>query len=377
MANITLDKNGKISDDDELYKVLDECYDNDDYDNIIAAVLSVPEEQRSVKLRFRLIGALNNKEDFENSKNELDKILPDCKTPAEISRYLYMQGYIRFISDKELAALSFYEAGVNADPENTSGLDLAAEVSECKEYVDKDLKELGELGGQVCEEIDKRCSENTEKEKISDGAFTVLMGLIPALRKIPAVGHGLGLDDFFQKYDGKEKEVIVQWLEEMFGIKDKESFIAFYKSAPGCNISGMYADVDAFLSGKPKFDLKTLRGDAQRAFHNTCMFVEPIREYIPKAGVLAWDLSEKIGFSRLAYSVDILEKDDYLGSMSAIKKAALESFASTAEFLRSLVIGSALQAFASNEWDIKGASAMMKQTKDIMLHCQLCDSQWA
>lgn len=377
MANITLDENGKISDNDELYKVLDECYDNDEFDNIIAAVLSVPEEQRSVKLRFRLIGALNNKKDFENSRNELKKILPDCKSPAEIARYFYMQGYILFINDKELAALSFYEAGVNADPENTSGLDLADEVRECREYVDKDLKELGELVKQVCGDIDKRCSEKAEKEKLSDGAFTVLMGLIPALRPLPSVNRGLGLDDFFQKYEGKNKEIITQWLETLFGIKDKESFISFYKSAPGCNISGMYADVDAYLSGKPNFELKTLRGDAQRSFHNTCMFAEPLREYVPKAGILGWDLSEKVGFSRLAYSVDIIEKDDYLGSMSAIKEAALKFFSSSAEFLKSLVIGGALQAFASAEWDIKGAISMMKQSRDIMLHSQLCDAEWA
>lgn len=198
MANITLDENGKISDNDELYKVLDECYDNDEFDNIIAAVLSVPEEQRSVKLRFRLIGALNNNEDFETAKSELEKILPDCKTPAEISEFFYRQGYICFIKDKELAALSFYEAGVNADPENTSGLDLAAEVKECREYVDKDLKALGELTKQVCDDIDKRCAETKEKEKLSDGAFTVLMGLIPALRQLPALDRGLGLDDFFR-----------------------------------------------------------------------------------------------------------------------------------------------------------------------------------
>lgn len=377
MANITLDENGKISDNDELYKILDECYDNDEYDNIIAAVLSVPEEQRSVKLRFRLIGALNNKKDFENSRNELQKILPDCKTPAEIARYFYMQGYILFINDKELAALSFYEAGINADPENTSGLDLADEAKECREYVDKDLKELAELAKQVCGDIDKRCAEKTEKEKISDGAFTVLMGLIPALRQLPAVGRGLGLDDFFQKFEGKDRDVIAQWLDTLFGIKDKESFIKFYQTAQGCNISGMYADVDAFLSGKPRFDLKTLRGDAQRAFHNTCMFTEPVREFLPKAGVLGWDLSEKIGFSRLAYSVDVLEKNDYLGSMVAIKKAALDFFPSTAEFLKSLVIGSALYTFASSEWDIKGAITMMKRSRDVMLHCELPDAEWA
>lgn len=377
MAKITLDENGKISDNDELYKVLDECYDNDEYDNIVAAVLSVPEEQRSVKLRFRLIGALNNKRDFENSRSELQKILPDCKTPAEIARFFYMNGYILYMNDKELAALSFYEAGVNADPENTSGLDLPAEVKECKEYVDKDLNELRVLAKKAAEDIEKRCVAKPEKRKMSDGEFTVLLGLIPSLRPLPPVQRPLGLNDFFLKFEGKEKEAVTKWLETLFNIKDKDSFIEFYRKGRDCNISGMYSDVKAFLDGKPKFDIKTLRGDGQRSFVNTCAFVKPFCEFLPEAGVLGWDLSEKVGYSRLAFACDILEKEDYIGSMSAIKNAALELFPSAADFMKSLVLGGALYAFASDNWDVKGAIDYVKVAMSIIMQCDLPDGEWA
>lgn len=376
MPNITLDENGKISDNDELYKVLDECYDKDEYDNIIAAVLSVPEEQRSVKLRFRMISALNNKEDFDNSMRELEKILPECKKPDELARYLYMSGYIRFINDKEMAALTYYEAGVNADPDNTSGLDLQAEVDECKEYVEKDLKELRQLTKKISGDIDKRCAENPEKRKMSDGEFTVLLGLIPAVRQIPATGGALGINDFFVEFQGKDRENVAQWMETSFGIKDKESFINFYRSARGCNISGMFADVKALFKGKPNFDVNTLRADGQRAFLNACMFIKPIYKFLPEAGVIGWDFSEKIGFSRLAFSCGILSKDDYLSSMVAIRDAAKEQFSSAAEFLKSLVIGSALYMFASNEWTIKGAMEFMKQTMALMMRCHLADGEW-
>ncbi|MBD5128538.1 MAG: DUF1266 domain-containing protein [Ruminococcaceae bacterium] len=376
MANITLDENGKISDNDELYKVLDECYDKDEYDNIIAAVLSVPEEQRSVKLRFRMISALNNKEDFENSTRELEKIFPECKRPDEIARYLYMCGYIRFINDKELAALNFYEAGANADPDDTSGLDLKSEIKECQEYVDKDLKALQELVEKICEDIDKRCAENPEKRRLSDGEFTVMLGLIPAVRPIPVTGSALGVSDFFVEYKDEERENVAKWLEANFGFKDKDSFVNFYRTARGCNISGMYSDVKAFFQGKPNFDVNTLNGGGKLAFLNACTFLKPIYGYLPEAGVFGWDLSEKSGFSRLAFSCGILTKEDYLSSMVAIKEAATKSFSSAAEYLKSLVIGSALYMFATDEWTIKGAMEFMKQTMVIMMKSTLMDGEW-
>lgn len=376
MPNITLDENGKISDNDELYKVLDECYDNDEYDNIIAAVLSVPEEQRSVKLRFRMISALNNKEDFDNSMRELEKILPECKKPDEIARYLYMNGYIRFINDKEMAALNYYEAGANADPDNTSGLDLPAEVEECREYIEKDLNELHELVEKICADIDKRCTENPEKRKMSDGEFTVLLGLVPSIRQIPVTGGALGLNDFYVEFQGEDREKVAKWLETFFGFKDTESFINFYRSARGCNISGMFSDVKAYFKGTPNFDVNTLKGSGQRAFLNACMFIKPIYKYLPEAGVLGWDLSEKVGFSRLAFSCGIISKDDYYSSMVAIRNAAKEHFSSAAEYLKSLVIGSALYMFATDEWTIKGAMEFMKQTMALMMRCDLADGEW-
>lgn len=376
MAKITLDENGKISDNDELYKILDECYDKDEYDNIIAAVMSVPEEQRSVKLRFRMISALNNKEDFANSMRELEKIRPECKTPAELARFLYSNGYIRYVNDKEMAAMMYYEAGTNADPDNTSGLDLPAELAECKEIVEKDLGELHKLTEKICEDIDKRCAEKPEKRKLSDGEFTVLMGLVPSLRSIPATGTALGSDDFFVEFKDKDRENVAQWLKNSFGFHDLESFLKFSNTARGCNISGMFADVKALFLGKPNFDVKTLNPDGQYAFYNACMFIKPLYEYLPEAGVLGWDLSEKVGFCRLAFSCGILSKDDYLGAMKALKDAAKKSFSSAAEYLKSLVIGSAVYMFATDEWTIKGSMEFMKQTMSLMMRCDLADGEW-
>ncbi|MCM1164990.1 MAG: DUF1266 domain-containing protein [Lachnospiraceae bacterium] len=376
MPNITLDENGKISDNDALYDLLDELYDKDEYDNIIAAAMGVPEEQRSVKLRFRMINALSNNKDFETSLRELEKIYPDCKKPDELARFYYNHGYIRFMNDKEMSAQVFYEAGAAADPENTSGLDLPDEVEECRQATEKDLMKLENLAGKAVKRIDERCAEKREKRKMSDGEFTVLLGLVPSMRPIPAVGRPLGLNDFFVEFQGEERENVSKWLESVFGIKDKNSFINFYRSSRGCNIQGMFADVKALFRGKPNFDVNTLNKEGQRAFLHACMFIKPISKYLPEAGVIGWDLSEKAGFSRLAFSCGALAKDDYLSCMAAIKDAAKQNFSSAAEFLKSLVIGSALYMFASDEWTIKGAIEHMQQTLSLMLRCALPDCEW-
>ena len=90
--NITLDENGKISDDDKLYESLDKWFDDDEFAKIVEAVLGVPEEQWSVKLRFRLISAYNNLKEFAKSREQLIKIQPECKKPDELARFFYMNG---------------------------------------------------------------------------------------------------------------------------------------------------------------------------------------------------------------------------------------------------------------------------------------------
>ena len=322
-----------------------------------------------------MIGALNNKKDFDNSRRELEKILPDCKQPAEIARFFYMNGYIMFMNDKELMALNFYEAGVAADPDDTSGLDLPAEAKECEEYVENDLKELRKVAKKLAGEINKRCAENPEKRKMSDGEFTVQMGLIPSVRRIPVTGNILGVNDFFVQYEGNEKAAVGQWLERAFGIKDMESFLNFYRDAGSVNIQRMYADVKAHFMGDPNIAGK-LSGNALQSFSNACRFIKRIYFFAPESGVIAWDISERVGYSRLAYACGILSQNDYVASMAALKEAALKNFNSSAEYLKSLIFGGALYTFASEEWSIKRAIAVMEHVSSLALKGGLPDAEW-
>jgi len=373
---ITSDENGKISDNDKLYDSLDEWYDNDEFDKIVKAVLDVPEKQWSVKLRFRLISAYNNLKEFQKSREQLNKIQPECKKPDEIARFFYMSGYILFMTDREMAALACFENGAAADPDDTSGLDLKSEAQDCIEYINRDLDELHKLARAVCADIDKQCAERSGKLKPNEEQFSLLLGFIPALREIPMTKKALGIDDFTVKFKGNDKTQTGKWLSTAFGFKDTDSFKKFYRESSFCNISAMLSDVAALFEGKPRFDANKLNPDGKRDFFNTCTFVKPFFEFLPQTGVIAWDISEKIGFSRLAYACDFITENDYRSAALAMTDAAHKLFGSTAEFMRSLILGSALYAFHSDRWNIKGAIAFMQRTAMLIFQSPIPDIDW-
>lgn len=374
--NLTLDKNGKISDDDKLYESLDEWFDNDEYEKIVEAVLGVPEKQWSVKLRFRLISAYNNLKEFQKSREQLGKIKPECQKPDELARFFYMSGYILFISDREMAALACFEDGDAADPDDTSGLDLKSEIKDCIEYINQDLDELHKLAATICADVDKRCADNHEKIKPSDEQLAVILGFLPAMRKIPVINKAPGIDNFSLKFKGKDKEQAGKWLSSCFGFNDSESFMKFYHGSRGCNIALMLSDIVAMFQGNPRFDLNELNSQGKRAFFNACTFVKPFYEFLPNAGVLAWDISEKVGFSRLAFACDFIPESDYRSAIMALVEGAHKYFDSTADFMKSLILGSTLYAFSSDEWNIKGAIAFMRHTATLLFQSPLPDIEW-
>lgn len=375
--NLTLDENGKISDDDKLYESLDKWFDDDEYEKIVEAVHGVPEERWSVKLRFRLISAYNNLKEFEKSQEQLIKIQPECKKPDELARFFYMNGYILYMNDKNMAALACFENGVAADPDDTSGLDIKSDVNECMEYIDKELSELRSFAEMISKDIDKRCAEKNKKLAPNDEQLALMLGVLTAIRKIPVIDKAPGLENFFFKFEDGDKKAAAKWLVTNLGINDAESFRKFYRGARGCNISAMFSDIRALFGGNPNFDPNKLDLNGKRAFFNTGMFVKTFYDHLPEVGVLAWDISEKIGLSRLAYACDLIPDSEYSSAMLALTDASKKFFDSAAEFAKSLIFGSALYMFSSDEWNIKSATAFMRQTATLLFQSPMLDIEWA
>ncbi len=373
-----LDENGKFSDDNELIRSINEWYDKDEYDKIINGILGVPRELWSTDLRRYLISAYNNLEQFDKSWKELKELKPMCDTPELEAAYYYLCGYIYYRQDKDMMAISCYNDGKAADPEDTGERDFDSLIEESRKYIASDLKKLEQLSEQIYNDIKKVCAEKPEKEKhdLSEEEFTMLLGFLPGIRKVPGMDHSPGFDEYFIKYEGKDKQCVLDFFKNMFNVTDRDSFHDLFTKYVGCNISNIYNDVPPYLAGKPNFDISELNDIGREAFMNAVEFFKPFVKYLPNAGVLAWDICEKVGFARLAYSCDIIGNTDYCTIMMMLTDLAQANFSSFEEYLLSLAFGCGVYMFHIDEWSIAEAMKFMRQMMPLLLQGDLPYVKW-
>lgn len=376
MANeIILDENGKITPDSGLFKQLDEWHEKDEYSKIVEAVLSVPLENRSNKLWFRLISAYNNMEEFGKAREELAKLAPLCDNPADAARLHYMHGYIFYREDREYLAILEYRRGLEADPDGSSGIDLQNEIKDCRGYITKNLEKLHTLSERVYNDIKERCRAKTDKTKLTDEEFTLYLGFLPALRVIPGHSNSIGFG-YSRKYEGEEKQAALDWLSRSFGITDSKSLLDFCQNAPYCNINATAEEVRASLAEaqNPGTDNQP---DAEGQYVVDCFaeFIGAFSEFLPEAGVLAWDIGEKMGFVRWAYACGLIPDDEFSGYMRSLRDLAREKFASFEEYILSLAFGAALFMFKIERMHIIHAIDFLARTAP-QLKCELPDLEW-
>lgn len=376
MSEFILDENGKLADSDPVFDKLDKWLDDEEYDKAIDAVLAVPREKWSNKLHFRLISAYNNKKDFKAALGELDKISPRCETPQDLARFYYMNGYIYFMSDREMLALSMYKLGIEEDPHNTSGLDLEKECRECLGYIEEDLGNLHAASADAVKKLAMRCVERPEKIDVADPDFELQLGWLFSKRVLPGMTGCIDVDNYYKKFGGEEREAVAKMLAETYKITSRESLMEFISNDRYCNLAMMADDVIASMRGKPTFDPDILDKAGREAFDNTMYFVRPFAEFLPRAGVLAWDIDEKMGLVRYAHSCGLLTREDYTASMHALADIAKEKFSSSEEYLRSLLFGCALFAFDTDCWNINGSITFLNNILGLLLGSELPDIKW-
>ncbi len=376
--NYKLDENGKFSEDNDLIRSIDEWYDKDEFENIVNGILDVPREIWSTKLRRYLISAYNNLERFGDSWRELAELKPLCDTPALTAAYHYFCGYIYYRQDKDMMAISCYNSGKAADPEDKNEFGFDALIEECRGFVENDLKKLGRLAERVNSDIKEKCSliSESEKEKLSEEEFTMYLGFLFGMRQIPGLEHSIGFGKYFRKYEGSDRECVLEFFEKTYGVHDRESFKEFFTGYGAINLSNLYNSVPPYIAGKPEFDVNELNGGGREAFMNSVEFMKPFAQYLPKAGVMAWDISEKVGYARLAYSCDIIGNTDYCTIMLMLTDLARENFSSFEEYLLSLAFGCGVLMFHIDQWSIKSAIAFINNMMPLLLHGDLPKLRW-
>lgn len=370
------DKNGKIADNDPIFDTLNEQIDNEEYAAVVSKITSIPREKWSNKLRFLLICAYNNQHDFEKADNELNEVEELCETPNDKARYCYQRGYKYSATGMSVMAHRFFSDVLKHNPEYAKSIDIESEIADCEEEIRNDLANLHELCKKLFNDIKRRCAENSVKRKLNAEEFRTRLGFFSSIRKLPDFERAMGFGDYSARLEGEDKEKTLKWFSVFFDITDTESFFEHIQTYRGCNLARMAVDSAAFLAGKPNFDINELNEGGKFAFGNTVMFVDQFVEYLPRGGVLAWDINEKIGYVRHAYRCGILKEDEYNRCMSSLSEMAADAFSSWEEYMRSLICGAALFVYSIDQWNIKSAVDFASKMAPLMLSSDLADVSW-
>lgn len=366
-----------ISDNDPIYETLDRLYDEDKFDEIITAVKAVPRKQWSNKLWFRIIGAYNNTGRFGEAIRELQGIFPRCRSNEELARYWYQRGYILYKTDHELAAKHLYERGLLADPDDT--LDLKAEISECTAIVADDLQKLANISERAMMTLKKHCVSTMGriKYRLSEEDFALRLAYLPAIRHIPNTKNGLGFEDFLKKFPNDEKKIVREFLKHNFSITDKSSLDELLKGKLSYNLTSVMHNVCANAAGTPDFDFSALDRDGKDLFSDFTLFLSYIIKFLPEhGGVTAWDISEKIGFTRNAYACDIITENDYRDAVNKYTEIAKKCFSGFDEYLTSLVLGSGMFMFLEDDRSVKSAIKYIDTIMPLVIQGDVPDIMW-
>lgn len=370
------DENGKILDNDKLFDKIDELIDSEKYTEAAELILSVPEEQRSNKMRFRLICAYNNLKDFEKSESELNAVQGLCKTSSDQAKFHYMFGFMNYINDCEMLARDHYRKAAALDPEYAKSIDLAEEIAECDEIIKSDLVKFGDLCERANDDIKKRCFASLVKKEVSEEEFRMQLGFFPGIRKLPGFDHTIGFRNYRYKYSGGDIDKCRNWFLRFYGVSDRDSLLRHIQNDPGINLAHMMYDAAAYVAGKPTFDINELNEGGRFSFENNIKFISSFIEYIPKGGVAAWDIGERIGFVRHAYACGIIGDEEYDEAMAQFTAGAKNAFDSFEEYMRSLIFGAALYMFNIDRWSIRSARQFFTNMMGLLLRGELADIKW-
>lgn len=317
---------------------------------------------------FQQIGIYCNSGDYEKAREELDKIEPHCKTPADKARLHYSRGYLNYATVSQLSALLEYRRGLRVDPSDS--LKLKKDCKCAEKLIKKEYAELARVATDIANMIDLRFHEIPEgnKTEVDEQTFQLFLGFHQSIRPpridnsilgFPQKDIFLGFKEYYAKLTGEKQETAKRFLQEVHHITDRESFLTCIHNNPNMQINDYLRDAMAYIKNKPEFDADTLDEDEKLCFLAKVEFVKAWIEYLPEAGVSAWDLSTRMGLARVAFACDIINEDDYCSIMNALTGELKGGLSSFEEFVRSFVFGSALFFFKVKSMNINQATDFM------------------
>lgn len=317
---------------------------------------------------FKRIGDYCNSADYGKAREELDKIEPYCRTPADKARLHYSRGYLNYATTSQLLALLEYRRGLREDPADP--LKLKKDCKYSVKLIKKEYAELAKVTANIVSLLDGRFHEITEenKTKVDEHTFQLFLGFHQSIRP-PRIDNSilgfpkddifLGFEDYYAKLTGEKQEKAKKFLKETYQIEDRESLFTCIRDNPNLHMNDYIADAMAYLHGKPDFDVDALDEDGRLCFLAKAEFVKTFTDYLPDACVIAWDVSGQIGLVRLAFACDMIGEEEYCAGMTEFARVLREGLSSFEEYARSFTFGAALLFFKVKSMNINQATDFM------------------
>lgn len=371
-----LDKNGHILDSDPIYEDLYKWHENDEYDKILETIYAIPHKYWSNRLWFRVISALNNKKEFDKARIEIEKIKKRCESPADQAKLYYMLGYGFYMEDKEIKALNLFHKALKVDPDNTAELDLYESCKDCEKYINRHLKKLDSMSYTISEMINEFTHQTSEEDKeiLNEDEFIMMLSFIPSIRRCSNITQTLQLEDLSFKYDDEQKKLVKEWLRQNYGVKNSSTLSEAFETL--FHIGKRFDDIIAYTLGKPNFDLNELSEKGFQAWNAGIMFAEKAIRYAPKGGLMAWDISEKIGLARHAYACDLISKNTLISIVNKEMNEAIKRYSSWEEYLKSVVFGAGFFMFFSEDFNIVKSIDFMQTITSTLLKSDIAKKEW-
>lgn len=380
--DITLDKNGKISDTDKLYNRLDELEENEKYDDMGRLIFEVPRGQWSLKLHFLLISVCLNVGNYPAATIELRNVFPSCEEKSDVAQFYYYSGYAEAnLAKNNILGLSLFKQALAADPGDELGLDIEQECRECAAEIDRQIQDLRGQCSKAALTVRALCREANAVRELGWREFALELEFLstfktPPVRMEKGDVKPLGQTDLYEKFSEEDKPAIAAWLKAVFGITDFPSLLKNMNENRGFNLNPLTIDIACHLAGHPRFDIEILDESGREAFE---LFSKPIScfaDLLPGGGVMAYDIGKKIAILRFAFGADIIGKDDFTKAAEELSRLAADCFENAEEFLTSLLFGSALGTFDGTSGNLTVAANALEITLKEISRCGLPSVQW-
>lgn len=195
--------------------------------------------------------------------------------------------------------------------------------------------------------------------------FLALLTGVAALRKTPGLpGPNESGKNYFtslpQCATPEDAAACRAHLEQVFGITDTESLIAFFNQEQRCQNN--YLDFESFWENRPAFDLNALEGEGLTFFQSVRDFAAQFYHIVGRHGFLAWDISNCVEHLRNAYACGILNREEF-DELAEYWIDQAQTFHNWVDYAASFVCGALY-------WDFRGGAqpSELQQSQALWLH---------